>query len=169
MTFFEDAQDQHAATVFGSWLLLVSGVLRRTGPRGVSVRATGAWELPALWEVWDEGGIAAVRAVLSRAAGPPDVAVGQSHPAVPHPAAPRTVPAGRDGAVFGIDRDEADAATGLPVGDRNRVRRRSGGMGGGQRYRHLAGAGEAGAGAGGGPGTELPRGLWHASQGSSGR
>lgn len=39
-TFFEDAQGPYAATVFASWLLLVRGELRRTGPRGVSVRAT---------------------------------------------------------------------------------------------------------------------------------
>ena len=40
-TFFEDAQGPYAATVFGSWLLVVRGELRRTGPRGVSLRATG--------------------------------------------------------------------------------------------------------------------------------
>ncbi|WP_392425887.1 DNA polymerase III subunit alpha [Barrientosiimonas humi] len=33
-TFFEDVQGPYAATVFHSWLLLVRGVLRRTGPRG---------------------------------------------------------------------------------------------------------------------------------------
>ena len=47
-TFFEDAQGPYAATVFSSWLLLVRGELRRTGRRGVSLRATGAWDLPAL-------------------------------------------------------------------------------------------------------------------------
>ena len=44
-TFFEDVQGPYAATVFHSWMLLVRGVVRRTGPRGVSLRATGAWEL----------------------------------------------------------------------------------------------------------------------------
>src|SRR3982751_720838 len=34
--------------------------MRRTGPRGVSMRATGAWELPALHEAWEAGGLAAV-------------------------------------------------------------------------------------------------------------
>ncbi|WP_374456636.1 DNA polymerase III subunit alpha [Nocardioides sp.] len=53
-TFFEDAQGPYAATVFTSWLLLVRGELRRTGRRGVSVRATGAWELPALHALWQE-------------------------------------------------------------------------------------------------------------------
>ena len=40
-TFFEDAQGPYAATVFDSWLLVVRGELRRTGRRGVSLRATG--------------------------------------------------------------------------------------------------------------------------------
>ena len=47
-TFFEDAQGPYAATVFHSWLLVVRGELRRTGRRGVSLRATGCWELPVL-------------------------------------------------------------------------------------------------------------------------
>ncbi len=59
-TFFEDVQGPYAATVFHSWLLVVRGVLRRTGPRGVSIRATGAWELPALYEAWETGGLASV-------------------------------------------------------------------------------------------------------------
>ena len=56
-TFFEDAQGPYAATVFHSWLLVIRGVLRRTGPRGVSLRATGAWELPALHEAWEADGL----------------------------------------------------------------------------------------------------------------
>ncbi|RBY88917.1 DNA polymerase III subunit alpha [Blastococcus sp. TBT05-19] len=56
-TFFEDAQGPYAATVFHSWLLVIRGVLRRTGPRGMSLRATGAWELPALHEAWETGGL----------------------------------------------------------------------------------------------------------------
>ena len=51
-TFFEDAQGPYAATVFNSWLLLVRGELRRTGPRGVSVRATGAWDLTILHNLY---------------------------------------------------------------------------------------------------------------------
>ena len=66
-TFFEDVQGPYAATVFHSWLLLVRGLLRRTGPRGVSLRATGAWELSGLWETWLAGGIDEVRAVLAQA------------------------------------------------------------------------------------------------------
>ncbi|MGK5115273.1 DNA polymerase III subunit alpha, partial [Geodermatophilus sp. CPCC 205506] len=65
-TFFEDAQGPYAATVFHSWLLVIRGVLRRTGPRGVSLRATGAWELPALHEAWETGGVAAVAEHMAR-------------------------------------------------------------------------------------------------------
>lgn len=65
-TFFEDAQGPYAATVFGSWLLVVRGVLRRTGRRGVSVRATGAWDLGALQDLWETGGMGAVRAEMAR-------------------------------------------------------------------------------------------------------
>lgn len=81
-TFFDDAQGPYAATVFSSWLLLVRGELRRTGRRGVSVRATGAWELPALHVLWrgartSAAGLARVRAELARrpeAVGPePDL------------------------------------------------------------------------------------------------
>jgi error-prone DNA polymerase len=71
-TFFEDAQEGYAATVFHSWLLLVRGVLRRTGPRGVSLRATGAWELPVLWDAWRAGGVEAAYALLD--ADPPTFA-----------------------------------------------------------------------------------------------
>jgi error-prone DNA polymerase len=63
-TFFEDAQGPYAATVFHSWLLVIRGVLRRTGPRGVSLRATGAWELPALHEAWEADGLEGVRELM---------------------------------------------------------------------------------------------------------
>jgi len=69
-TFFEDAQGPYAATVFHSWLLVVRGELRRTGRHGVSLRATGCWELPALYQVWmhggPDGGTAAVREAMAR-------------------------------------------------------------------------------------------------------
>jgi error-prone DNA polymerase len=68
-TFFEDVQGPYAATVFGSWLLVVRGELRRTGHRGVSLRATGAWSLPDLHALWGrpgpDGGLEAVRARLA--------------------------------------------------------------------------------------------------------
>ncbi|HEX4976436.1 MAG TPA: DNA polymerase III subunit alpha [Nocardioides sp.] len=72
-TFFEDVQGPYAATVFHSWLLVVRGVLRRTGRHGISLRATGAWELPALHELWrdagrpgEPGGLDAVRAFMDQ-------------------------------------------------------------------------------------------------------
>jgi error-prone DNA polymerase len=64
-TFFEDAQGPYAATVFHSWLLVVRGELRRTGYRGVSLRATGCWELPVLAALWQREGIEAVREVMA--------------------------------------------------------------------------------------------------------
>jgi len=73
-TFFEDVQGPYAATVFHSWMLLVRGILRRTGRRGVSLRATGAWELSGLWDAWSQGGLEAVHAALSDVADPGDTA-----------------------------------------------------------------------------------------------
>ena len=64
-TFFEDVQGPYAATVFHSWLLVVRGELRRTGRRGVSLRATGAWALPELFALWQSQGIGAVRAAMA--------------------------------------------------------------------------------------------------------
>ena len=68
-TFFEDVQGPYAATVFGSWLLLVRGITRRTGPRGISIRATGAWELGVVYEAWKMGGKAAVAELLDSGHG----------------------------------------------------------------------------------------------------
>ena len=63
-TFFEDAQGPYAATLFHSWLLLIRGEVRRTGPRGVSLRATGCWELAGLYDLWQRSGVDAVHEVL---------------------------------------------------------------------------------------------------------
>jgi error-prone DNA polymerase len=51
-TFFEDMQRSCAETLYNSRLLLVRGQVRRTGPRGVSLRATGAWDLSTAYEKW---------------------------------------------------------------------------------------------------------------------
>lgn len=51
-TFFEDAQDNYAKVLRSSSLLLVKGVIRRTGPRGLSLRATGAWDLFNAYTQW---------------------------------------------------------------------------------------------------------------------
>jgi error-prone DNA polymerase len=68
-TFFEDAQVGYASTVFHSWLLVIRGLVRRTGPRGVSMQAVGCWELPALHSAWLSGGLAAVEAEMDRPTG----------------------------------------------------------------------------------------------------
>ncbi|HEX7353437.1 MAG TPA: DNA polymerase III subunit alpha [Mycobacteriales bacterium] len=63
-TLFEEAQAGYAATVFHSWLLVIRGQLRRTGPRGVSLLALGCWELPPLYAAWRAGGLTAVDAAM---------------------------------------------------------------------------------------------------------
>ena len=50
ITFFEDIQRSCANLLRTSSLFLVRGVLRRTGPRGVSIRASEVWDLPSLYE-----------------------------------------------------------------------------------------------------------------------
>ena len=69
LTFFESVQGRCAATVFGSWLLVARGVVRRTGARAVSLRAVDCWNLVDLDRAWRAGGIAEVRALMN-AAGP---------------------------------------------------------------------------------------------------
>jgi len=51
-TFFEDVQKNYDQVIFQSSLLLVRGMVRRTGPRGVSLRATQAWELTDSYNKW---------------------------------------------------------------------------------------------------------------------
>jgi error-prone DNA polymerase len=63
-TFFEDAQVGYATTLFHSWLLVIRGEVRRTGPRGVSLLAKGAWELSHLHAVWQQHGIGAVHELM---------------------------------------------------------------------------------------------------------
>jgi error-prone DNA polymerase len=162
-TFFEDVQGPYAATVFGSWLLVVRGELRRTGPRGVSVRATGAWELPRLWRAWQRGGLEAVTALITADAAPGRwdaagragagaAASRASRPVVaPPPLGPPpagVVGEGRDdGAVPGLDAgrsgpvDRAAAAARraahAEAEEREQQRSSAGGMGGGRSRRVL--------------------------------
>ena len=68
-TFFDDVQGAYAHTLFGSWILLVRGVVRRTGPRGVSLRATGCWELGEIHRLWRESGAMGVRQFLGSQPG----------------------------------------------------------------------------------------------------
>jgi error-prone DNA polymerase len=65
----------YASTVFHSWLLVIRGFVRRTGPRGVSIRATGCWELPALRDAWEVGGPAAVEQIMTSQQEVSDLAV----------------------------------------------------------------------------------------------
>jgi error-prone DNA polymerase len=60
------AQAQYAATLFHSWLLLVSGTVRRTGPRGVSILANGCWELSEVYQHWKRGGVSAVQELIGK-------------------------------------------------------------------------------------------------------
>ncbi|GAA3626349.1 hypothetical protein GCM10022223_49510 [Kineosporia mesophila] len=133
-TFFEDVQGPYAGTVFHSWLLVVRGVLRKTGRRGVSLRATGAWELPVLWEAWVESGLAGVLEILqadepterrSRRPLPAGLPATAFHAGI----VPAQVGEATPGRVLGISRDDGalpgagptdwEAPTGLPSGDRN--------------------------------------------------
>jgi error-prone DNA polymerase len=51
-TFFEDAQHSYAEVLYNSQLLLIRGATRRTGLRGISLRAIGAWDLSAAYQKW---------------------------------------------------------------------------------------------------------------------
>ena len=52
ITFFEDVQVDAAELLYSSSLLLVRAVTRRTGPRGISLRALKAWDLALSYERW---------------------------------------------------------------------------------------------------------------------
>ena len=65
IAFFDEAQQHYASTLFHSWLVLIRGTTRRTGPRGISVQANGCWELATVYEYWRSGGSAAVHELLN--------------------------------------------------------------------------------------------------------
>ena len=151
-TFFEDVQGPYAATVFHSWLLLVRGLVRRTGSRGISLRATGAWELSQLWDAFATGGRPALFTALAEADA-------QAHERAQLAAAayaqPYVLPTGTGWA----EPDAlaaAAAADGSPVGDRDDTayavpgRARAQGLGGwqqgqqGQQGRRAGGMGGGG-------------------------
>jgi error-prone DNA polymerase len=50
--FFTDVQSEYANVLYSTSLLLVRGITRRTGAKGISIRATGAWDLRAAYESW---------------------------------------------------------------------------------------------------------------------
>ncbi|MFI0370541.1 DNA polymerase III subunit alpha [Actinomadura sp. 1N219] len=76
LTFFESVQDRCAATIFGCWLLVARGRVRRAGARAVSIIADGCWDLNALHEEWRRGGPDAARAATA-APSPPARPVGR--------------------------------------------------------------------------------------------
>ncbi len=171
-TFFEDVQGPYAATVFHSWLLVVRGVVRRTGRRGVSLRATGCWELPVLHEAWRRGGPAAVRELM--AAVPEGFGTGASEGAVQGAAESRSsrpvVARPTAGNAPGREPAEGDApGHGSAAGGmgRRRVLVHSSGFAM-SPYADIKPAGEDTRNAARRSGAEAPRKLWHSSPGSSG-
>jgi error-prone DNA polymerase len=52
-TFFSDVATEYLSTIYTSELVLLRGVTRRTGARGISIRATGIWDLRAAYEKWN--------------------------------------------------------------------------------------------------------------------
>jgi error-prone DNA polymerase len=64
LAFFESVQPRCAARVFGSWLLVARGQVRRTG-ESVSVNAAECWDLAALEEIRAGRGIGAVRTAMA--------------------------------------------------------------------------------------------------------
>ena len=64
LAFFESVQPRCAARVFGSWLLVVRGRVRRTGG-SVSINGEECWDLAALEDIRAASGIGAVRAAMA--------------------------------------------------------------------------------------------------------
>jgi error-prone DNA polymerase len=56
-TFFPDVlqsrSGEYAQTLYATSLFLVRGVTRRTGERGISIRATGVWDLRSAYQEWN--------------------------------------------------------------------------------------------------------------------
>ncbi len=160
-TFFEDAQVGYATTVFHSWLLVVRGVVRRTGPRGVSMQALGCWELPELFAAWQQGGMEAVAALMDAPAVVTEAAVqgaAASRSSRPVMTSPPLVGggAGHSGVggavhVYATGFKANPYADVMPAGDGTGTSR-------GRGAPRTASGASSGA----------PRKLWHSSSGSSG-
>jgi error-prone DNA polymerase len=57
LAFFEAVQQKYAQPIFNSWLVLAAGVVRKSGPNGISLRGLGAWELMQLHQIWLDGNL----------------------------------------------------------------------------------------------------------------
>jgi error-prone DNA polymerase len=157
-TFFEDAQGPYAATVFHSWLLVVRGELRRTGHRGVSVRATGCWELPELHALWRAHGLEAVQELMATVPEgfgsevSQDAIAGAADSRSTRPVASDSTRALRDGSSL------ASSGTAGGMGQRRVLVHSSGFKM--SPYSDILPAGE--------PAKDVARKLWHRSPGSAG-
>ena len=152
-TFFEDVQGPYAATVFSSWLLVVRGELRRTGPNGVSLRATGAWELSELLQLWNAAGTDAVLDLIDSS-----------------PAPGRGLPSGAGSVLVPDPADNTDPGSG-PDGSGPDGTGTAGGMGRRRVLVHPSGFRQSPYADVKPPGESTkapPRKLWHSSPGSSG-
>ena len=153
-TFFEDAQVGCATTVFHSWLLVVQGLVRRTGPRGVSMQAVGCWELPVLHDAWLSGGLEAVWELMHAPARVTEAAVqgaAASRSSRPVMTSPPLVGGGAGHS--GVGGFAHVYATGFKASP----------------YTDVKPAGDGAGTSGGRPTPAAPRKLWHASPGSAGR
>jgi len=153
-TFFEDAQVGYATTVFHSWLLVVQGLVRRTGPRGVSMQAVGCWELPSLHAAWLAGGLEAVWELMHAPTLVTEAAVqgaAASRSSRPVMTTPPLVGGGAGHS--GVGGAVHVYATGFRASP----------------YADVKPAGDGTGTSGGRPTPAAPRKLWHASQGSAGR
>jgi error-prone DNA polymerase len=83
LAFFESVQDRCAATLFGSWLLVVRGRVRKAAPGTVSVNASDCWDLRELAGIHASDGMTAVLAAM--ASGPGGPARRSAKPALVYP------------------------------------------------------------------------------------
>ena len=152
--------------MFNAWLLVVRGQVRRTGPRGVSLTASGAWDLQLLAELWHEQldrgatreqALAAVLAVMDEV--PEGFGMVGEKVDVEAYADWRTGP-------------EPASADATADGPSPQVHTRAGGMGRRRVLVHASGFQQSPYAdvkpAGVSP-SQPPRKLWHSSPGSSGR
>ncbi|WP_157412127.1 hypothetical protein [Agreia sp. Leaf283] len=53
-TFFDEAQERSGPLLFGTKLMIIRGLTRRTGARGVSLQADEAFDLPQAWSTFQD-------------------------------------------------------------------------------------------------------------------